>query len=392
MNTVSKGDAFEEKSHQLIESAIQKGELGILPSAAKLFKKKGYFSQKRGENIIFDLTIEVWLPNAETYAYLWIIECKSYSSRVPVNDVEEFESKIRQVAGLNVKGVLITDSTFQSGAFSVARANGMMLIETNAEGYNIVLQRIDRRISLLPDVNTPRNERSFEIDITGKMQLFFLNLFVPDNEKVYGLQHLTPVRIQELANNLLIEYEPAELQKCMPLDLDRFMDFLSKKFGLQLNTSTSLGLDVNFNRILGNIDLEEKVIYIEPNIVDTPRFAFVLAHEIGHFILHSNLKINQQTYQNFEDSSFDTSIGRYRLVNPKQWIEWQANVFASMLLMPENSIRVRLISYQMHIGINHNRGFIFRDNQPVNRRDYATYCYVFSALFWRKQKLNNLSS
>lgn len=56
---------------------------------------------------------------------------------------------------------------------------------------------------------------------------------------------------------------------------------------------------------------------------------------------------------------------RYELKNPKHWIEWQANYFASCLLMPEFLILKHLIKYQVEQGIR-NKGQIFVDNQEVN--------------------------
>lgn len=87
-NTVAKGDAFEEKAYKLIETAINNGELGILPSAACIHCKTKYYSRDQEGDIIFDLAVKIWLPNADSYAYLFIVECKSYSSRISVDDVE----------------------------------------------------------------------------------------------------------------------------------------------------------------------------------------------------------------------------------------------------------------------------------------------------------------
>ncbi|MCK0125232.1 hypothetical protein MWU76_12565 [Gelidibacter sp. F2691] len=123
MNTVKIGDKFEDKSYDLIVKAIQNGELGISASTAKVQRKVGYYSKDREKEIIFDLSIEVWPKNADRYTLLYLIECKSSPSgnNVPVDDVEEFSTKINQVAGGGVKGVMITDNKFQSGGLTFAK-------------------------------------------------------------------------------------------------------------------------------------------------------------------------------------------------------------------------------------------------------------------------------
>ncbi|MEJ7684439.1 MAG: hypothetical protein WKG06_42655 [Segetibacter sp.] len=60
---------------------------------SKVFKKKAYYSSKREKDIIFDVTIETTLPNADKYSILTIIECKNLNKKVTVDDIEEFGSK-----------------------------------------------------------------------------------------------------------------------------------------------------------------------------------------------------------------------------------------------------------------------------------------------------------
>ena len=59
MNTVEKGDLFEEKSHQIILDSINNSLLGIHRDFARVFKKKKYYSPKRGKDIIFDLSVDM---------------------------------------------------------------------------------------------------------------------------------------------------------------------------------------------------------------------------------------------------------------------------------------------------------------------------------------------
>ncbi|NWD74442.1 restriction endonuclease [Pseudomonas gingeri] len=128
MNTVAKGDSLEDETYAILKRELNDGRLGIIPSSGKIFHKKGYYSKEREKDIVVDISIEVWPPNAENYSLLWVCECKNYGRSVPVDDVEEFKAKLDQIAGKNIKGVIATKNSFQSGAISYARNQGIGLI------------------------------------------------------------------------------------------------------------------------------------------------------------------------------------------------------------------------------------------------------------------------
>lgn len=128
MSTVAKGDAFEDRVYKSINELVESGDLGLNPSCCRLFQKKGYYSRDRNSDIIVDISIEVWQPNADRWSMLWVCECKDYKNSVPVDDVEEFKAKLNQIAGVNVKGLFATSSAFQSGALNFSRSNGIGLL------------------------------------------------------------------------------------------------------------------------------------------------------------------------------------------------------------------------------------------------------------------------
>ncbi|MGX9522808.1 restriction endonuclease [Vibrio mediterranei] len=128
MNTVEKGDKFEDKVFSNIKDLVSSGYLGLNPSCCRLFQKKGYYSKDRDSDIIVDISIEIWIPGADTWSMLWVCECKDYSKPVPVDDVEEFKAKLNQITGVNVKGLLATSSAYQRGALNYSRSNGIGLL------------------------------------------------------------------------------------------------------------------------------------------------------------------------------------------------------------------------------------------------------------------------
>ena len=156
MNTVAKGDALEDETFKLLKKELEAGRLGISPSSGKIFKKKGYYSRDREKNIVVDISIEVWLPGADNYSMLWVCECKDYGRSVPVDDVEEFKSKLDQIAGKNIKGVIATRNSYQEGAIKYARSQGLGLVRIMPDDqvswfmYNIMSSSTPIRDKLNP--------------------------------------------------------------------------------------------------------------------------------------------------------------------------------------------------------------------------------------------------
>lgn len=72
-----------------------------------------------------DISLEFWLPGADQWSILWIIECKDYAGSIPVDDVEEFKAKLDQISGANRKGMLVVSGALQPSAFNYARSNGI---------------------------------------------------------------------------------------------------------------------------------------------------------------------------------------------------------------------------------------------------------------------------
>lgn len=128
MDTTEKGDKLEDQTFDIFENQITEGCFFVKREYCKIFRKKGYYSKDREKNIIFDISIEVTLPDQDRYSFLFLIECKNYGHSVPVDDVEEFFAKIQQVSGANAKGIVVSTNSFQSGALKFAKSKGIGLL------------------------------------------------------------------------------------------------------------------------------------------------------------------------------------------------------------------------------------------------------------------------
>jgi len=128
MNTVDKGNAFENKVFTHIIEELSNDRLHVIGRRSKAYQKKGYFSKDRLSEIITDISIETFLPEATDYTLLTVIECKDYDTPIPVSDIEEFHSKIQQIAGDNVKAIFATSAALQKSALNYAKSKKIGVI------------------------------------------------------------------------------------------------------------------------------------------------------------------------------------------------------------------------------------------------------------------------
>ncbi len=368
MNTVLKGDLFEKNSYELIRKAIDDDKFGISPKFSKVFLKKGYFSRLRNKEIVFDLSIEIWPPDAERLSILYLIECKNYSSKkVPVDDIEEFLSKVSQIADLGyfIKGVFISNNSFQDGAIEIAKKAGIMLIEVTPENeLSIKLHKTERK-----NIQITNEEKEIEA--------FLFSVF--DLNRVEGLKKYSRKNIEDIVIGIINEIDDEILKYTLQTPINKTIEYFKFKYNLKFEFENELHA-TNGKQIHGYFDVTENIIKISKNVVNTERFSFLLAHELGHFILHRNLRINQQVYDIFEDAEYDFLADKYLLNNYKNWIEWQANEFASSFILPSNSFYTRLILVQKSLGIS-KYGHIYLDDQPINRQDFKQITNYLSQHF-----------
>lgn len=112
-----------------------------------------------------------------------------------------------------------------------------------------------------------------------------------------------------------------------PLDIDELIEGAITRSGF----SDKLVVDKNsFESFEGSLvrtrGMRKWTILLNSNIKNKRRQRFTFAHELGHFMCHreirSSFEDNEETLNNFENN-----------------IELEANIFASLLLMPANLMR-----------------------------------------------------
>ena len=207
--------------------------------------------------------------------------------------------------------------------------------------------------------------------------------------KYFQLVSIAKKHISQMTNQLLLEIHPRIFKYGPPLTATVLENHI-KDLGINI-----ISIPKNSTN-LGSCDFRNKKIEINAGLINTNRYLFVLAHEYGHYELHKELKIDQRVYDNFEDPVLNFRTNKYELKNPRDWIEWQANYFASTLILPFFVLKARLWFYQDAMNMRQDK--IYITDQKVNNdlafkiiTQLANYFFVSkSTIIYRLKELQLL--
>lgn len=391
MDTTTKGNKLEDQAFDVLENQIAEDCFFAKREYCEIFRKKGYFSRDREKEIIFDISIEVTIPGQDRYSLLFLFECKNYNHCVPVDDIEEFFSKIQQVSGANAKGVVISTNAFQDGAFRFAKSKGIGLLRYfSKEHLEWILTRSPSSMAsaahaALDQANAYRalheeNHRSKYFDLHGfvngaytvSSNHFFSNL-ARHGARPNLLEALSNIEQSTKASRLSVPYvESSELEEVSSrilaeiqyedglVSLDGICTLLNKKSGLVVQRNCHLD-----SGVLGHIAFDPDVISIDDLQASTPeRSRFTLAHEVGHFALgHRRFMVRESCHEN------DIEFEHPERINLKdiRRMEWQANYFASCLLLPKKQFEKEFFRQVfLHELSDRGHGLLYVDDQACN--------------------------
>ena len=134
--------------------------------------------------------------------------------------------------------------------------------------------------------------------------------------------------INKRAEDLLREYKR---NKILPVDIEAIAEF-----NLGLNIFPFPNLQQTFD-IEGFISGDLNVIYVDEFIYyqRPARYRFTLAHEIGHYLFHSDLIASFHPQSVADWSKFVLGIDE----ETYGWLEWQTYSFAAAVLVPRVSLK-----------------------------------------------------
>lgn len=176
--------------------------------------------------------------------------------------------------------------------------------------------------------------------------------------------------IELKAEEVIQWVDPRVLERVVLTPLNEIADRLRTQFHVPFDFGRDLGFTRDKRKILGGFRISDRRISIDGSLEpDSPRWRFTLAHEIGHLVFHRTLKLVESRVvgRTTEIDDTERELGDIlQPTEPRDWIEWQANKFASSLLMPRRPFRSGTRSAMCEAGIDRRSERIYLDEQRCN--------------------------
>ena len=201
-----------------------------------------------------------------------------------------------------------------------------------------------------------------------------------------GVPILSKAEISGIAEAVIADYAPEILSKPQEVDIEAvicdeigaFYDnhhWLSPGGGALGLTTFNDGLLPVINEkthIAGEMEVKAYTVFVDSRLNryrQIHRKRYTLAHECGHIVLHGDyyavddnnrncygsVPVNTAPYR--EERTYSTE--RRYCWPDEEWLEWQADTFASCILMPERTVRMLndeiTPDYQEHECLDGNR-------------------------------------
>ena len=397
MSSVEKGNRLEDQVFDLFTTEIKAGRFLAKPSCCKIFRKKGYYSRDRQGDVVFDVSIEISLPGESVPSMLFLLECKNYGHAVPVDDIEEFFAKTQQVAASNCKAVVVSTNSFQKGTFNFAKSKGIGLLRYfGPSKRKWILHRTPALFFAASEADTSwkrayeavtnesfssRGETfcgmMYELDGGVLATASIHNFFSSSVRKAVGDLHFAEIDTTRISAPRVVPYVELEVIAARaevvltaityaggPVSLERVCDWQKEEVGLTVRANLSPSDEEPLRGVLGRIQFSplEIVTYAGSR---PPVHAFTLAHELGHLLLGHGQYMEGEFCEELDLVENDIGDGDVKRM------EWQANQFASCLLLPKDSVLADVGSLaRQHDLADRGHGLIYVDHQPSNVRRY----------------------
>jgi len=148
-------DNYEQFTQQVMSSII----------GVTVHHQRVYIGRVSQRDIKVDVSFNYTIAGADL---LFLVECKCYAHSVPVDDVEEFHSKIDDIGAH--KGIMVTTFGFQEDAVKTARGRGIALALLTTEHQAGELQYVVN--SAAPPKPTPPNQRFWQGNFKGPLDSY----------------------------------------------------------------------------------------------------------------------------------------------------------------------------------------------------------------------------
>ena len=361
MNTTKKGLEFENRVFDYVSSLLDtEGFLGTTKKLSKIFQHKKYKCAATDREIEFDITIETYNPHSdsEQWSSLIVLECKNYSQKVDIGDLDEFASKMNSISRTGIKGCMVTTEGYSRIGIEQAKKDHIALIVFSKGSLDWYATR-----------NTKMHSEDLMEQLLGHTCVGCIPVFYNDGVFSNLIDFLKDAGATISEKNVVfIPYYKDDIIKQKAGELYGKCNFVTNDIAGEVLAKIYPDVRIRFDNLeeglLGTFSFDERVITLSYEIMnDEHRRNYTLAHEIGHLCLHEPcLRVHAKRL-------VDYSIDSLKLLQDDfiKRIEQQANKFASFLLIPQGKLytEVKKLFKQMDI----RTGKFYLDNQMCNIKD-----------------------
>lgn len=216
-----------------------------------------------------------------------------------------------------------------------------------------------------------------------------------------GVPKLSGQRISTIATGLLAKFAPECLREPLPIPTNTILDGVQRETKLKFELGDFSKATAVDHR--GVTIFSRRTIIIDRSLIldesRTRYLRFTIAHELGHWILQRHRPIYMDFSRTAADRLVD-DVGRLagsRRVpqTPEDWVEWQANQFASRLILPRRTLRVAMVQVNLAAGLPLARaGNIFINASPQGHLEARQRLIAIADVFKvsERQVMNALES
>lgn len=369
-NNQHKGDYFENLVFKKLKELIKNQDIPGVSRYNEIFLHKQYASKTVPDVMLNpDITIEVYSnSNKETWSNLLVVECKNHGRKIDNSIYREFVGNLSDYPRSGVRGIMVSSAGFTQQVITLAQSDNIALVvlSEQSDWETIIWRKINsfEQHQFGHKVLTGEASTSYPIVYSG-------NSFVTVSDLLQecGIPMSKALHIPFMEDNVICKKVEDILQNTKYLIKENFIDCC---FSL-IAPNYKFDFVEMQEDCLGKCDFKEHVITINSTL-SKYRQNFTIAHELGHIALHSSIVENLFS---IEDRESDKNTIISKSIYGR--MEYQANTFASYLLMPNIPFMAEVNKLFKENWITTGR--LYHDYQPCNIRDCNVVVGALSSKF-----------
>lgn len=369
-NNQHKGDYFEDLVFKKLKELIKNQDIPGVSRYNEIFLHKQYASKTAPDVMLNpDITIEVYSnSNKETWSNLLVVECKNHGRKIDNSIYREFVGNLSDYPRSGVRGIMVSSAGFTQQVITLAQSDNIALVvlSEQSDWETIIWRKINsfEQHQFGHKVLTGEASTSYPIVYSG-------NSFVTVSDLLQecGIPMSKALHIPFMEDNVICKKVEDILQNTKYLIKENFIDCC---FSL-IAPNYKFDFVEMQEDCLGKCDFKEHVITINSSL-SKHRQNFTIAHELGHIALHSSIVENLFS---IEDRESDKNTIISKSIYGR--MEYQANTFASYLLMPNIPFMAEVNKLFKENWITTGR--LYHDYQPCNIRDCNVVVGALSSKF-----------